>query len=373
MPIFELHEGKMKPVAETTFSSEGLKERTDLQRLLRDHIEVISPDTMVLAEEYGEWEDSSRRIDLLGLDREANLVVVELKRSETGGHMELQAIRYAAMVSEMTFDQAVEAHAAYLSRRQQERDARAAILDFLEWDEPDEDHFAQTVRIVLASAEFSKEVTTAVLWLNQSGLDIRCVRLRPYKIQGQIVVDVQQVIPLPEATEYQVRARAKAQLERASREGRWDEPRLMKAIEAKRGPVAMRVAKDILDWVQSRASRVWWGKGAQSGSFIPVWDMPEDEYIFFSVRSEGVVEVLFYWMSRRAPFSDDPLRRELLERLNRIPQCKIPESALGGKPKFPLDLLGAKESLDLFKDTIEWAVKRADVTSKDVGQTPAVR
>ena len=35
--------------------------------------------------------------NLLCIDREANLVVVELKRTEDGGHMDLQAIRYAAM------------------------------------------------------------------------------------------------------------------------------------------------------------------------------------------------------------------------------------------------------------------------------------
>lgn len=358
MPIYELTEGRMKPVAETTYGSEGLKERTDLQRLLRDHIETISPDTMVLAEEYSDWEDSNRRIDLLGLDRDANLVVVELKRTESGGHMELQAIRYAAMVSEMTFDQAVEAHSAYLSRKRSEQDPRAAILEFLEWDEPDEDHFAQATRIVLASAEFSKEITTAVLWLNQSGLDIRCVRLKPYKVGERVLLDVQQVIPLPEAADYQVRARAKAQLERASREGRWDASSLMKAIEARRGPVAMQAARAILDWIEPLASYLWWGKGVQSGSFIPVWVRPGEHYIIFAVRSEGVVEMQFYWLGRRAPFSEEKLRCELLERLNRIPQVQIPDNALSGKPKFPLELLESKDAMDLFRRTVEWAIEQ---------------
>ena len=51
---------------------------------------------LVVAEEFGDWEESKRRIDLLGLDRDATLVVIELKRTDDGGHMELQAIRYAA-------------------------------------------------------------------------------------------------------------------------------------------------------------------------------------------------------------------------------------------------------------------------------------
>ncbi len=53
---------------------------------------MIAPDLLVVSEEFGEWDDSRRRIDLLAIDRDANLVVIELKRTEDGGHMELQAI-----------------------------------------------------------------------------------------------------------------------------------------------------------------------------------------------------------------------------------------------------------------------------------------
>ena len=100
--------------------------------------------------------------------------------------MELQAVRYAAMVSAMTFEKAVEAYAALLSNRGQETDARTGLLQFLDWEEPDEDRFAQEVRIVLVSAEFSKELTTAVMWLNDQGLDLRCIRLKPYRDNGRV-------------------------------------------------------------------------------------------------------------------------------------------------------------------------------------------
>jgi hypothetical protein len=217
MPIFQVLDDKLLPFEPTTFSAAGFRERADLQRLLKQQIGVIAPDTLVIAEEYGEWEDSRRRIDLLALDKNADVVVIELKRSEDGGHMELQALRYAAMVSKLTFGEAVDAFQQYLSSLGDEADARQRILEFLEWEEPDDEKFAQDVRIVLASAEFSREVTTCVLWLNECGLDIKCVRMRPYKDSGRLLIDVQQVIPLPEAEQYQVQIRKKDVVERAAR------------------------------------------------------------------------------------------------------------------------------------------------------------
>lgn len=95
MAIFEITQTGLNPVAETRFDAEGLRERADIQRLVRENINVLEDGLMVIAEEFGEWMDSSRRIDLLCLDADANLVVVELKRTVDGGHMELQAIRFS--------------------------------------------------------------------------------------------------------------------------------------------------------------------------------------------------------------------------------------------------------------------------------------
>ena len=116
MPIYEFAETDIFRLDETTFNLAGLQERRDLQRLLREHIEVIAPNSLVIAEEFGDWDESRRRIDLLAIDKEANLVVIELKRTEDGGHMELQSIRYASMVSTMTFDQAANAFGQYLKQ-----------------------------------------------------------------------------------------------------------------------------------------------------------------------------------------------------------------------------------------------------------------
>jgi Domain of unknown function (DUF4268) len=165
-----------------------------------------------------------RHIDLLCIDKEANLVIVELKRTEDGGHMELQAVRYAAMISSLTFSQLIDAHKQYLDKlSQSSAEAEQNILSFLQWDEPDDERFASDVRIVLAAADFSKELTTSVLWLNDQGLDIRCVRLKPYRdADGAVFLDVQQLIPLPEASSYQTQIKAKEHAGKAERAQRHD-------------------------------------------------------------------------------------------------------------------------------------------------------
>ena len=56
--------------------------------------------------------------------------------------------------------------------------------------------------ILIVSEDFSKELTTSVLWLNQNNLDIRCVRVQPYHSPDRLIVDVQQIIPLPQAETY---------------------------------------------------------------------------------------------------------------------------------------------------------------------------
>lgn len=223
MPLFEMTCSAFRPITPASFIDMGVHERNDLQRLLRTQIDVLGEELYVLTEEFGEWDDSRRRIDLLALDKQANLVVIELKRTHDGGHMELQAVRYASMVSAMTFERAAEIHAEFLTRIDQSTDdATSRILTFLGWDEADEDNFAPDVRIILVSEDFGKELTTAVLWLRDRDIDIRCIRLRPYEDGDKRLIDVQQIIPLPEAAEYQVQLREKEQVGRKKRAQRHD-------------------------------------------------------------------------------------------------------------------------------------------------------
>lgn len=227
MAIYSFNGNVLQKVETTTFNTEGILERQHLQAAIKHQIDVIVPNCLVISEEFSEWSGSQRRIDLLAVDKEGNLVVIELKRTETGEHMELQALRYAAMVSTLTFSRATEIYQKYLSSIGSEDVAENMLLDFLGWEEPQEDNFALDVRIILVSADFSKELTTSVMWLNERNIDIRCVRLIPYKHQGQILLDVQQIIPLPEVESYQVKIKQQSEERREARKSSKDYTRYL--------------------------------------------------------------------------------------------------------------------------------------------------
>jgi len=217
MPIFKVQDNKFIKLPSTTFEMEKIYEVKDFQKYLSNSIEVIDNDLLVISTEFSDWEDSKRSIDILCIDVDGNLVVIEIKRTQDGGHMELQSIRYSAMIANMKFDKAVKTYEAYLKKINSQIDAETKLLNFLGWADIKVDEFAQEVKIILISSDFSIEVTTSVLWLNEKELDIRCIKVKLQKDDENVYFDIQQIIPLPESTDYQIKLKEKAAEERLIR------------------------------------------------------------------------------------------------------------------------------------------------------------
>jgi hypothetical protein len=127
--------------------------------------------------------------------------------------MELQALRYAAMVSTMTADQLV---AVYSQANDLAADDARQIIE--EWVAGPFEELPDQVRIVLVSADFSTEITSTVIWLNDTyNLDISCYRIVSYRLADEVLLDLQQIIPLPEAKDFQIQQRQKGAATAAAR------------------------------------------------------------------------------------------------------------------------------------------------------------
>ncbi|MFA6548917.1 MAG: hypothetical protein WCT39_03175 [Candidatus Margulisiibacteriota bacterium] len=194
------------------FQDMNLWERQHIEEWIRKAPEILGEELLVVGVEFDQFSVSRDRLDLLAVDRQGKLVVVEIKRDSAAGYADLQAVRYAAMVSSMTVESLAPHYLGYLRKYMKEDGltlemARNRIVEFVEAEDFEE--LSTKPRIILCSEDFSREVTTTVLWLRQFDIDISCVRFSPYRVGDKIVIVPTKVIPLPEAEEYQVKIQKK--------------------------------------------------------------------------------------------------------------------------------------------------------------------
>jgi hypothetical protein len=221
---------ELEKIDETSFIDLNIWERKHIQEWIREAPEILGEELLVVAIEFDRFNNSNDRLDILAIDRQGNLVVVELKRDSYAGYAELQAIRYAAMTSSMTIEKLLPYYNNYQKKyldieNPSNEISRTNIEEFVNDDNFKE--LSNNPRIILCSEDFSQEITTTVLWLNSNGLDISCVKIKPHKIGDQIVIVPNKIIPLEEAQQYLIDIQKKEEQE--TKNGR-NRPRTMRIL-----------------------------------------------------------------------------------------------------------------------------------------------
>lgn len=200
------------PCDETDFKSNSILERQHIEKWIENYPAILGEELLVITTEYDRFDKTNERLDILALDTDGNLVVIELKRDDSGKNVDLQAIKYAAYCSTLLLSDVCQLYQAYSKKQGQtlnnDEQAREKILEFIENEEFEE--INEHPRIILVARQFRAEVTSSVLWLRKFEIDISCVKLSPYEMgNGEIAFEANIVIPLPDAREFIVETERK--------------------------------------------------------------------------------------------------------------------------------------------------------------------
>lgn len=195
----------------TDFKSHVILERQHIEKWIEKNPDILGEELMIITNEYDKFDKTKERLDLLALDREGNVVIIELKRDDSGKNVDLQALKYAAYCSTLTLDKIASIYKKYRGKGNtslSEDEARNQILEFV--TSIDFEEINDKPRIILVARDFRQEVTASVMWLRKVGLNIRCIKLTPYQIHpDKIVIEVNTIIPLPEAEDYIIQTEQK--------------------------------------------------------------------------------------------------------------------------------------------------------------------
>ena len=202
MSILEIKNKQVVTLSKDDLNNFFVQEQESLRGILRDSISVISPNLLVIAEKFSYSKIGKSQIDLLCMDRNANLVVIEFLDSNKAKSENLNSIRNSALISKMTFDETVKAYQDFLKKSGESKlDAQDEILEFLDQSFlAAKASFAKSIRIILISKEVSEEIKTTAHWLNNNGTDISWVSINRFQLDGRLLVETDQIIPIKEPT-----------------------------------------------------------------------------------------------------------------------------------------------------------------------------
>ena len=217
--MYILENNSVTKIEQTSFKELGLIEK-NVEEILRKNIEMLCDEEnsmliigqQVTNEEYG-------RSDLTAIDKEGNLVLVEIKRDKKDIEQrkkafEFQAIRYAASLATIRLKEELvqDIYSPYVEKHKEEfkdcnthTSAEIALKElemFLEANNIDSNRLNKKQRIILVASEFDAQTLSAVAWLNTNNVDISCYQICLNKTEDKIFIDMKKLLPVDDYNDY---------------------------------------------------------------------------------------------------------------------------------------------------------------------------
>lgn len=217
--MYSINDKKAIKIEATTFAALGLQE-VDIEDILRCSIDMICDDeeSMLIVGRQVKNEKLGRS-DLTAIDNNGNIVLIEIKRDRKDIEnrkeaFEFQAIRYAASYAtiESVDDLVKKVYAPYIEKYRSEfelGDLTSYELGIRKLNEFLEvngvvNSFNKKQRIILVASDYDEQTLSAVAWLNSNNVDMSCFKLTPYKINNELYINAEKLLPLAEYDDYYV-------------------------------------------------------------------------------------------------------------------------------------------------------------------------
>lgn len=207
-------------IEEKSFQELGFKERDHLQEWLAGNPRALGEELLIIQKEFSGFKDTNERLDLLAIDKQGSLVIIENKLDDSGKDVTWQVLKYASYCSSLSKDHVRDIYQEYLDKQPNQENAAEKLSEFLDGKDYEEltINVGNTQRIIMVAGKYRKEVTSTVLWLMNFNLRVQCFKVTPFSFGEELLLNVEQILPIPDAEEFSVSMATKAQDEIATQE-----------------------------------------------------------------------------------------------------------------------------------------------------------
>ncbi len=201
MPIFKLKQeandidnAVLVPASKTSLELEKHLEgwlENSPWAIAQEPLLIIGRQTAAITKEYGTIFP-----DLLAMDKEGNLVIIELKKGRTPREVVAQLLEYAAWANELSDETIHDIATHYFKSTNEPKDIEALFLETFETDEVPS--FNQRLRLFVAAEDISPSIARVCRFLRQvHGVDVNCVQFRIFQTEsGEVLVSSESLVGL---------------------------------------------------------------------------------------------------------------------------------------------------------------------------------
>jgi len=217
--MYNIRGKRAEKIESVTFSELGMIEN-DVEEILRCSIDMLCDDEesmLIVGRQV--MNEKLARSDLTAVDNNGNIVLIEIKRDRKDIELrkeafEFQAIRYAASYATVNSvdDLVKKVYAPYIEKYRAEFELGELtsyelgirkLNEFLRVNGA-ENSFNKKQKIILVASDYDEQTLSAVAWLNSNNVDMSCFKLTPYKINNEIFLNAEKILPLTDYDDYYV-------------------------------------------------------------------------------------------------------------------------------------------------------------------------
>jgi len=237
---WQIVEGKLEPI-DTSLEVQGRTEPYDLEPWIASNPDIIGSDIAIIGRQV---TSKSGLIDLLGIDKSGNLVVIELKRGLLPREALAQAIDYASDASDWSVDKLSEIATEYCGKTLED-----LFGDVFPESDVENLNVNNTQRIILVGFAVESSLERMIEWLSDGfGVNINAVVLNYIKTTGGDELLAKTSIISEELEKERVQKKKKFQIPMSDEPGEYDEEtlrRLLKQYLARQAVTSQRI-RDVL-------------------------------------------------------------------------------------------------------------------------------
>lgn len=200
----------------------GRLSEKDLEDQLAANPNLLGEELLLLGRQLLDFAEDSKRLDLLAIDTEGEIVLIELKVDNDFAFTDLQALAYAGAYadrpiahfaetltrsSSATGDASIRGNAG-LEVGSDLSAAKAAIAGFLDLSDFEEWNPSKQIRIKLVAPGFPRRVLSNVKWLGDVyGLAIEVIRSQLFEMGDHRQIYFERLLPLQGSEDFDLSIR----------------------------------------------------------------------------------------------------------------------------------------------------------------------